>query len=85
MIKIRDVSVRFAADAAPALDGVSLTFRPGELVALVGANGSGKSTLASLLCALRLSASGLVVVEGIDPARDAASRREVRRLVGLVR
>lgn len=85
MIEIRDVSVRFAADAAPALDGVSLTFRPGELVALVGANGSGKSTLASLLCALRLSASGLVVVEGIDPACDAASRREVRRLVGLVR
>ncbi|MFF8558362.1 ABC transporter ATP-binding protein [Streptomyces albidoflavus] len=41
--------VRFGYGSTPVLDGVDLTVRPGETVALVGASGAGKSTCAHLL------------------------------------
>ena len=68
-----------------ALHDISLSVAPGQIVSLVGSNGSGKSTLAALMCAVRLSLEGMVVVDGFDPAVDEHSRLEVRRLVGLVR
>jgi energy-coupling factor transport system ATP-binding protein len=53
VLSLDDVSYAYPGASAPALDGVSLSIEPGELVVLAGASGSGKSTL------LR-AASGLV-------------------------
>lgn len=50
-------------------------------VALIGSNGSGKSTLARLVNGLVAAATGKVLVDGLDVARQG---REVRRRVGLV-
>ncbi|GAB3754925.1 ABC transporter ATP-binding protein [Microlunatus parietis] len=44
-IAVQAARYRYAPDAAPALDGATLTVRPGETVALVGPSGAGKSTL----------------------------------------
>lgn len=85
MLVATDVTARYSPDGPLALDGASLSVRPGEVVSLVGANGSGKSTLGALLVGMRLADAGLIEVDGCDPARDAASRREVRRRVGFVR
>lgn len=48
-ISFRDVSFRYARQAQPALNHVSLTVRAGERVALLGRTGCGKSTLLQLL------------------------------------
>ncbi len=72
--------------AVRALDGVSLSVSPGELVAVMGPSGSGKSTLLLLAGGLDSPTNGEVRVEGValsglDRAGLAALRR---RSVGYV-
>lgn len=52
-----------------ALDGISLTLRPGHFTALLGPNGAGKSTLFALLTRLFVSREGHIAVAGHDLAR----------------
>ena len=63
-LELRDVCVSFGPDNAPALDGVSLSVAPGEIVALVGPSGAGKTTLVNLLPRFIATSSGAVLLDG---------------------
>lgn len=63
-LELREVTVSFGPDHAPALDRVSLRVAPGEVVALVGPSGAGKTTLVNLLPRFVAPASGDVLVDG---------------------
>lgn len=55
----------------PALNGVSLSVRPKQVIALVGANGSGKTTMADMLVRLMDPDQGHILMNGVD-LRDAS-------------
>ena len=67
-IELADVAVSFPVgrrgDRLQALDGVSLTIEPGQLVALIGPNGSGKSTLLRVVAGLLAADRGRVALDG---------------------
>jgi len=60
--------VHVYAGATRALDGVDLSIRVGERVAIVGQNGSGKSTLVRHFNGLLRPSAGRVLVDGLDAA-----------------
>lgn len=68
------------------VDGVSLTVRRGEMVAIVGASGSGKSTLLHLLGALERPTSGRIQLAGqaVAGLADDALAALRNRTVGFV-
>jgi ATP-binding cassette, subfamily B, bacterial len=82
-VSLEDVS--FAYPTRPdalAVDGVSLSVRAGEKVAIVGPSGAGKSTLFHLLLRFYDPANGVISFDGV-PIR-AADPREVRSRIALV-
>jgi branched-chain amino acid transport system ATP-binding protein len=52
--------------AAPVLRDVTLTVRPGQIVAVLGANGAGKTTLLRTLSGLLPATGGRIVFDGRD-------------------
>jgi ATP-binding cassette subfamily B protein len=78
-------NVSFAYPARPnvmAVDGVSLSVRAGEKVAIVGPSGAGKSTLFHLLLRFYDPAAGTISLDGV-PIKEA-DPREVRARIALV-
>ena len=77
-------AVTFGYDAAhPVLNRLSLEFRPGSRVAIVGTNGGGTSTLMDLLQGFRVPQEGRILVDGLD-LRDW-ELQELRHQTVLVR
>ncbi len=64
MLEVQDLQVAYGA--APALWGVDLSLKPGELLCVVGPNGSGKTTLINTLAGILRSRDGRIVFEGRD-------------------
>ena len=70
-----------------AVDGISLTISPGEVVAFLGPNGAGKTTTIDMTLGLARPDSGSVEVFGSSPARAVAEGRvaAVMQTGGLLR
>ncbi len=72
-VRLEDLHRSFGNN--PALDGLSLTIAPGELVALLGPSGCGKTTALRIVAGLDEPDSGRVVVGGDDITFVAANKR----------
>ncbi len=77
-----EVSFTFPVAKRRALEEVSFTARPGEVVALVGPTGSGKTSIVNLIPRFYDATSGRVMIDGHD-VRDL-SLASLRRQIGMV-
>ncbi|CAL9460277.1 putative D,D-dipeptide transport ATP-binding protein DdpF [Streptomyces sp. enrichment culture] len=88
LLGVSDLHVTFpgrhGAPPARAVDGVGLTVRAGEIVALVGESGCGKSTLARALLGLVRPASGRIEFAGRPLEYGARALKAHRKRVQLV-
>ncbi|GAA1799485.1 ABC transporter ATP-binding protein [Luedemannella flava] len=75
-IELRDVSFAYESTGLVAMDRVSLSIPPGQVVALVGTTGAGKSTLVKLVARFHDATSGTILIDGVPlRALDLAAYR----------
>ena len=79
MIELLGLTKRF--DDFTAVDGVTLSVPPGEILALLGPNGAGKTTTVRMLAAILRPTSGQASVAGYSVTEHP---QEIRRHVGLL-
>ncbi|HEX6509909.1 MAG TPA: ABC transporter ATP-binding protein [Chloroflexota bacterium] len=65
----------------PAVDGLSLAVRRGEVFGLLGPNGAGKTTTVTMCCGLLRPTSGSITIGGLDLHRDPIA---AKRLIGYL-
>ena len=82
MVQARDVE-KFYGDF-PALRGVSLDVREGEVVVICGPSGSGKSTLLRCINGLERIQGGDIVVDGMSVRDPRTNMKRLRSEVGMV-
>jgi ABC-2 type transport system ATP-binding protein len=79
MIKIKNLTKKF--EKTLSLDSVTLDFKIGDAVALMGANGAGKTTLIRSILGYYHPNSGSVTINGMDPVKE---RTEVLKHISFV-
>ena len=80
-VALQDVCFRYLPDR-PLIEGLNLTVKPGERVAIVGPTGCGKTTIINLLMRFYDPNSGKITVEGVDETR--ITRKSLRGAYGMV-
>ena len=81
-IRLDQVSFRYEQDGPLVLDDISMHFRPGEFVAIVGASGCGKSTIFRILLGLETPSSGSVYYDNQNLT--SYNLQALRQQVGVV-
>lgn len=84
-VEFEDIHVAYRSvkgDPHTVFDGLNLTIRSGEKVALVGSNGAGKTTLMKLMCGLVKPSAGEVRLAGT--ATRSLSPEDISGLISLV-
>lgn len=78
MIEVHDLRKRYGDKQA--VDGVSFSVKKGEIFGILGPNGAGKTTTLEMMEALRPIDEGVVLIDGIDVAKDAV---KIKYLIGV--
>lgn len=79
LVKVRGLQKKYTragGEVVPAVDGIDLDIRRGEIVALVGPSGCGKTTLLRCIAGLESPTAGTIVIDG-RTVYDSESRRQV--------
>ena len=80
-LKAKGLEKVYPGGEKPALDGVDITIRAGELFGLLGPNGAGKTTAISIMSSLLRPTRGSVKVFGFNIL---CHSRQVKQIIGLV-
>ena len=86
-VEFRDVSKVFKTGGreVTAVDGVTLTVEPGEILGVIGYSGAGKSTLVRLINGLDTATTGQLLLDGTDVVgRPEKDLRAIRRNIGMI-
>jgi ATP-binding cassette, subfamily B, multidrug efflux pump len=81
-IQLRDLTLRYHADAEPVLRDINLNIEAGQTVAFVGRTGSGKSTLVNLVPRVLDAPRGTVLIDDIPVSNYPLA--QLRRAIGYV-
>ncbi|GKZ19770.1 hypothetical protein AbraCBS73388_004758 [Aspergillus brasiliensis] len=65
-LEVKNLSVRYAPDIAPALHNVTFTVERNQRIGIVGRTGAGKSSLALALFRILEPCSGQILIDGLD-------------------
>ena len=77
-----NVTFRYRPDGPPALDGVSFSVVPGQVVGIVGRSGSGKTTVTRLIQGIQVPQDGMIRLDGVDIRH--IDLPHLRRCIGVV-
>jgi ABC-type multidrug transport system fused ATPase/permease subunit len=80
-VEFREVNFAYDDDQ-PTLEGVSITARPGQTIALAGTTGAGKSTIVNLLCRFYEYNSGSILIDGKE--LNTLAKNSLRDAIGYV-
>lgn len=80
-IEVHDLHKRYNGALEPALSGLSLSARKGQVTGLLGPNGAGKSTTINILCGLVAPDRGTATIFGRDCIKDMGT---LRKDIGVV-
>jgi len=80
IIEVEGLSKHYPPDLK-AVDGVSLSIKPGQVFSILGPNGAGKTTAVEILEGLREPTSGKATIFGIDISHDYG---KIRKRVGIL-
>ncbi|QGU02787.1 Methionine import ATP-binding protein MetN 2 [Corynebacterium kalinowskii] len=86
-IEFRDITkvFRTGKKTLNALDGITLTVEPGEVIGIIGYSGAGKSTLVRLINGLETATSGQLLLDDIDVVGMSEKKlRSLRRDIGMI-
>lgn len=88
VLEIKNLKKYYGKDESlvKALDGINLSVKKGEFVAIVGSSGSGKSTLLNMIGGLDVPSEGTVIVDGneISKMKDEEQTIFRRRQIGFI-
>lgn len=82
IIEVSNLTKKY--NALLVLDSISINFKRGEVVAIIGPSGSGKSTFLRCLNLLETPTSGRVVIDGINIVDPKTDINKVRQKVSMV-
>ena len=79
VLELKAVSKRYRS--IPAVENVSFTLQPGEVLGYLGPNGSGKSTTVKMMTGLLQPTSGDATINGLSITRQPL---EAKRIIGVL-